>query len=331
MFHHADRVGMTEGYHAHEYSLENQEAAIDFLDHFNGLPARRGFAPIKELDEKTLQCTKTGQIMIEFEDARSLPDLIREYYVEHKSLLAPTLQQVYNSSLHPRVDSWSVSEFRGEIPGTEEIRWETRGSSQVEGVTIEKYLLHHSRYLEMPLLYIRKADGGQRPVLLWLGENGKATAKDWSSLMKYLNAGYDVVSFDPRGLGETRMPYKAASPDDPALARLNFDEAYVSPISGVLAGYVYNSILTGRPYFLQMIEDAEIATRFVQSKVDSRAQITVVGTNSAYTLASAISETLPGVKLLPSEGQIIRWSELVNEKTELWPIQYLLPGGAYIH
>jgi hypothetical protein len=127
------------------------------------------------------------------------------------------------------------------------------------------------------------------------------------------------------------MPYKAASPDDPALARLNFDEAYVSPISGVLAGYVYNSILTGRPYFLQMIEDAEIATRFVQSKVDSRAQITVVGTNSAYTLASAISETLPGVKLLPSEGQIIRWSELVNEKTELWPIQYLLPGGAYIH
>ena len=331
MFHHADRIGMAEGYHAHEYSLENQEAAIDFLDRFNGLPAKHGFAPVKELDEKALQCTKTGQVMLDFEDARSFMDLIREYYVEHKSLLAPTLQQLYNSNLHPRIESWSVTQFRGEIPGIEEIRWEAQGSSQFEGITIEKYLLHHSRYLEMPLLYIHKADGGQRPVLLWLGENGKATAKDWPSLMKYINAGYDVVSFDPRGLGETRMPYKAASPDDPTLARLDFDEAYVSPISGVLAGYVYNSILTGRPYFLQMIEDAEIATRFVQSKVDSRAQITVVGTNSGYTLASAISEALPGVKLLPSAGHIIEWSELVSQKTELWPIQYLLPGGAYIH
>jgi Acetyl xylan esterase (AXE1) len=331
MFHHADRIGMAEGYHAHEYSLENQEAALDFLDHFNGLPAKHGFAPVKELDEKALQCTKTGQVMLDFEDARSLMDLIREYYVEHKSSLAPTLQQLYNSSLHPRIDSWSVSEFRKEIPGTKEILWEAQGSSQFEGITIEKYLLHHSRYLEMPLLYIHKADGGQHPVLLWLGENEKATAKDWPSLMKYINAGYDVVSFDPRGLGETRMPYKAASPDDPSLGRLDFVEAYISPISGVLAGYVYNSILTGRAYFLQMIEDAEIATLFVRSRVGSRAQITVVGTNSGYSLARAISETLPGVKLLPSADHIIEWSELVSQKAELWPIQYLLPGGAYIH
>ena len=39
-------------------------------------------------------------------------------------------------------------------------------------------------------------------------------------------------------LGETRMPYKAASPDDPALAQMNFEQAYFSPISGVLADYV---------------------------------------------------------------------------------------------
>ena len=269
--------------------------------------------------------------MLDFDDSHSLMDLIREYYEEHQSLPAPTLRQIYDSQLHPGIDSWSISEFKGDAPGTAEIRSEVRGSSQFEGVTIERYLLHHSRYLEMPLLYIRKTDGGQRPVLLWIGENGKATAKDWPSLMKYLDAGYDIVSFDSRGLGETRMPYKAASPDDPSLARLDFEEAYVSPISGVLGDYVYNSILTGRPYFLQMIEDAEIATRFVQSKIDPRAMISVAGTANANTLATAISEALPRVKLLSTEGQIIKWSELVNRKTELWPIQYLLPGGAYIH
>ena len=33
----ADRIAMTEGYHEHQYSPENQEAAMEFLDHFNGV------------------------------------------------------------------------------------------------------------------------------------------------------------------------------------------------------------------------------------------------------------------------------------------------------
>jgi hypothetical protein len=259
-------------------------------------------------------------------------DVIGEYYTEHKKLPAKTLQQLYYDDLYPRINSWLVAEFQGEIPGREEIRWEARGSSQFEGVTIDKYVLHHSTYLESPLLYFHKADGVQRPVVLWLGKNGKATAQDWTSLTKYLEAGYDIVSVDPRGLGETRMAYKAASPDDPALAQLDFDRAYVNPVSGVLADYVYNSILTGRPYFLQMMEDVEMATRFFKAQVDLRTEIAVAGAGGTFTLARAISETLPNVRLLSKpDGQLIQWSELVNQKTELWPIEYLLPGGAYIH
>jgi pimeloyl-ACP methyl ester carboxylesterase len=331
-FQHADRIGMAEGYHGHEFSVENQEAVIDFLDHFNGLPIRRGLPPVKELDEKTLQCTRTGQVMLDFEDARSLMDVIREYYEHHRDVPTRTLRQLYYSDLYPRINSWSVDEFQGEIQGREEIRWEARGSSQLEGITIDKYVLHHSTYLELPLLYFHKADGVQRPVVLWLGKTGKATAQDWTSLTKYLDAGYDIISIDPRGMGETRMPYKAASPDDPSLAQLDFDHAYVSPVSGVLADYVYNSILTGRPYFLQMIEDAEIATRFFRAQFNLRAEFSVAGSSGTLTLASAISETLPNIKLLSEpDGHAIPWSELVNEKTELWPIEYLLPGGAYIH
>ena len=331
-FQHADRVGMAEGYHAHEFSLENQEAAINFLDHFNGLPARRGLPAVKELDEKALQCTRTGQVMLDFEDARSLMDVIREYYTVRKNRPANTLKQLYYSDLYPRINSWFVAEFQGAIPGREEILSEARGSSQFEGVTIDKYVLHHSTYLELPLLYFHKADGVQRPVVLWLGKNGKATAQDWISLRKYLDAGYDILSVDPRGLGETRMAYKAASPDDPALAQLDFDRAYVSPVSGVLADYVYNSILTGRPYFLQMIEDVEIATRFFKAELNLQPEFAITGANGTFTLASAISETLPNVRLLSEpDEQVIQWSDLVNQKTELWPIEYLLPSGAYIH
>ena len=331
-FHHADRIRMAEGYHDHQYSPENQEAAMDFLDHFNGVSARRGLPPVRELDEKTLQCTRTGQVMLDSENARSLMDVIRGYYLEHKNQPAKTVKQLYYSDLYPRITSWTVAEFRGEIPGHAEIRWEARGKSYFEGVTIEKYLLHHSRYLELPLLYIHKSDGSRRPVLLWVGEGEKAGAQDWPGLAKCLDAGYDIISVDPRGLGETRMAYKAVSPDDPALAQLDFDYAYVNPLSGVLADYVYNSLLTGRPYFLQMIEDVEIATRFFRAQFKPESEFVVTGANDAYTLASAISETLPNIRLLSQPDiKIIKWSEVVNHKTEQWPIQYLLPGGAYTH
>lgn len=331
-FQHADRIGMAEGYHGHEYSSENQEAAINFLDHFNGSTVRRSFSAIRELDDKTLQCTKTGQVMLDFQDARSLMDEIREYYLAHRNMAAKSLKQLYDSDLHPKIDEWPVAEFQGAIPGRDEIRYEVRGRSQFEGITIEKYLLHHSRYLALPLLYFHKTEGPPRPILLWLGENGKATAEDWPILQKQVDAGYDVVSIDPRGLGETRMPYKAASPDDPSLANLDFDRAYVSPISGVLADYVYNSILTGRVYFLQMVEDVEIAARFSRAKINQNPRIVIAGSAGARGLASAASEVLQNVSLLsPADRQRIEWSEWVDQKTELWPIEYLLPGGAYIH
>jgi hypothetical protein len=205
------------------------------------------------------------------------------------------------------------------------------GGSRFEDIEIERYLLHHSQYLELPLLHIHKA-GGQRTLLLWLGENGKATPADWPEVQKLVRAGFDIISIDPRGLGETRMRYKAISEDDPTLANLDYDHAYVNPLSGVLADYVYNSLLTGRPYFLQMVEDVEIATRFVRAKVNNEAEFTVTGAGEACTFASTVAEILPNVKLIAQPEKCApQWSEIVNEKRELWPIQYLLPGGAYVH
>jgi Acetyl xylan esterase (AXE1) len=329
-FGHRDRIAMHEGYHGHEYSSENQEAAIRFLDYFNGMPVRRGLPPVKELGENTLQCSHSGQVMLDYPHARSIMDLIRDYYEERKGQAAQDLKRLYYSKLYPGIKAWSVSEYEGVDPGPGEIRWELAGSSQVGGVHIDRYVLRHSQYLEMPLLYIHQ-DQGRRPILLWLGKNGKVTAGDWPGVKKYLDAGYDVVSFDPRGLGETQMRYKTASADDPALAEAEGDRAYENPLSSVLADYVYNSLLIGRPYLMQMIEDAEIATRFMETKINGRAEFSVTGDPEAYSFASAVAETLPNIRLISQPGSSpLRWSELVNEKRELWPIQLLLPGGAYI-
>ena len=330
-FGHGDRIALVEGYHSHQYSPENQEAALDFLDHFNRMPVRSSLPPVKELGDESLRCTRTGQVLLDYRDARSLVELIREYYIEHKTGTARRLATEYYGEKYGGVKDWRVSEYRGAPPNVGQIAWESAGSAKVGEVTIDRYVLHHSVELEMPLLHIHKSGARDQKVALWFQENGKATAEDWPEIEKYLDQGYEIVSFDFRGLGETRMPYTAVSPDDPLLGVLDFDHAYVNPISGVLANYVYNSLLTGRPYFLEMIEDAEIARRFAEQKLHANvAAVSAAG--EAYTLAGAIAETLPGVTLVSEPNRkVLQWSEIVEQKRESWPIQFLLPSGAYIH
>lgn len=330
-FGHGDRLAMVEGYHGHQYSTENQQAALDFLDHFNQMPVRSGLPFVTELDGETLRCTRTGQVLVDYRDARSLMDVIRQYYEERKSGSTRTLAKEYYGHKYSGVKNWRLRENTGVLPQAGEITWEAAGSSKLGEATIDRYLLRHSGQLEMPLLYIHKSGSGERKAALWFQENGKAAAEDWHEIEKYLNQGFDIISFDFRGLGETRMPYTAVSPDDPLLGALDFDHAYVNPISGVLANYVYNALLTGRPYFLEMIDDAEIARRFAAQKLHANV-VAVTAAGDAYTIASAIAETLPGISLLPEpNGKVLKWSEIVEQERESWPIEYLLPGGAYIH
>src|SRR5437016_305727 len=330
-FDRGDRVALVEGYHPHQFSSENQEAALDFLDRFNQMPVRHGLPPVKELADKDLLCTRTGQVALDYRDAKSLMEVIREFYDEHRAGPGHHLLKEYYGDKYGGVKEWQVSEYSGAMAAQGQITWEDVGSSRAAGVSIDRYLLRHSKLLEMPLLHIHKSAAGKRTVLLWFREGGNATAADWPDIKKYVEQGYDVVSFDFRGLGETRMPYTAVSPDDPTLGALDFDHAYVNSISGVLANHVYNSLLTGRPYFLQMIEDAEIAGRFAREKLGAKG-VAVTAPDGGYTLASAIAETLPRIELLPQpDAKVLKWSEIVEQKQEIWPIQYLLPSGAYIH
>ena len=328
-FGHGDRIAMTEGYHGHAFSVENQAAAIAFLDRFNGLPARRDLPPTSELDDPALQVTRTGQVMIDHPDGRSLLDEIRDYYRAHVKKPAPTLSRLYHGPGYPGISQWRVSAYGGSDAVPAAIQWEASGSSTLDAVSIDKYVLHHSGGLSIPLLHLHRQGSGGGRVLLWVGDNGKAGAKDWDTMRKYVADGYDVVSFDCRGLGETRMRYRAESVDDPSLAIENFDRAYVNPLSSVLADYVYNSVLTGRPYLLQMIEDTEIAARFARAHLNA-ATISIAAEGDSYTLAHWAADVLPGVRLVANgDNRVLDWADLVEHKQEVWPIQYVFPGGAY--
>ena len=330
----AGRVAMVEGYHEHRFSDENQDAVFAFLDRFNGLSARHGFEPFTPLPAEALRCTATGQVRVDLEDDRPLVEIIRDYHRATRGSGAGTLGALYRSASFPRIDAWPVVPWDRVTPRAA-IAWEARGTTAVGGISIDRYVVRHSGGLVMPLLHVHPTGVEHptatpaRPVLLDLSLDGKATPADWAALRARLDAGFDVVSFDLRGTGETRMRYRAASVDDPTLAPADEEAAYADPLSGVLANYVYNSLLTGRPYFLEMLEDVEVAARFSRAKLGA-ARVAVAGRGDASLLARAAGDVLPGVEWIPGDpaDPAFSWSEAVESLTETWPIQYLLPGGA---
>lgn len=328
--HHADRISMTEGYHGHQYGDDNQEAALDFIDRFNGMPLRRDLLTAKELPDKDLLCTQSGQVMLDEKNARSLMDVIREYYEERKGTARKSLAAQYRGSKPADFGKWTTTHFNGAPPRENQITWESSGTAKFGEFQVDKYILRHSKLLVMPLLYLHKSSGKQNDALLWFKETGKATSSDWPKIGSLLRSGHDVVTFDFRGLGETRMLYTAVSPDDPLLGKLGFDDAYVNPISGVLANHVYNSLLSGRPFFYQMIDDAEIAKRFAEEELGVKVTA-VAAPDKAFTVAAAIAEVLPRLQAVREpDSVLVRWQDLVEKKQETWPIEFLLPGGAYI-
>ena len=128
------------------------------------------------------------------------------------------------------------------------------------------------------------------------------------------------------------MNYRAKSSDDPDLVQGNFDQAYVSPLSSVLAGYVYNSLLTGRPYFLQTMDDLKIAELFIRSRnTSSHLPLSIAATDDAYSLAIQFPKIDQEVTILPNKtATTVDWSTVVTQGQEQWPISLLMPSGALI-
>jgi dienelactone hydrolase len=322
-------VAMAEGYHDHQYSPENQAAAFAFLDRAFGLPVRGRLDPVTPLPAEELRVTPTGQVRVDL-PGRSLVDIVREEFRSRKGEAAASLADWYRGDGAPRVGEWTLVPYMGP-PGPGTLAWEKAGSSEVGTTVVDRFRLHHSGGLVLPLLHLRPSKKPALRTVVRLGLAGHIRPEDWPEVESLIARGDALVSFDARGLGETRMDYKAVSIDDPELAKLDDEAAYVSPISGVLANHVYNALLTGRPYFFQLLDDAEIACRFAREVLGAQ-RLAVTGRGESHLWAAAAASLLPQVELVPpAPGDAsFSWSAAVEEGRELWPIAYLVPGGAYL-
>jgi len=331
-FGHGDRIAFVESYNRHEYSLSNQEAALSFLDRFNGMPVRHGLPPVAAFSDADLRVTRSGQVSVDYPGSHTVLEFIAAYSAEASHHSRTTLAELDRSEQDPDIASWRVSPYAGSSP-PRELRWEARGSSTSGALRIDRYVLHHSTYLEIPLLHFHNESNHPKGAILWFSLDGKASEKDWPRISSLIGDGYEVFSFDFRGLGETRMNYRTDSADAPSPAQEHFDEAYVDPLGSVLGDYVYNSLLTGRPYFLQLMDDLKIAELFVRNRDPHQPvqPLTLAVSGEAYSLAIRFQELDPQVTMLtPDSAPILNWSALVAHGQEQWPIALLMPSGATI-
>ena len=324
-----NRVAMVEGYHKHQFSLENQEAALNFLDRFNNMQVKEGLPSVKELEAKDLQCTKTGQVLLEYPNAKNLTDLIKEHFLSNQNKEVPSVSARYYGKGYPNIKNWTVSEYKAQHE-IENIGWQKGSHYEAGQIQIDHFVLHHSDGLQIPLLYFHSLKNSGDKILLWIDINSKARQENWAEVSDLVKKGENVISFDFRGTGEDRMKFEATSSEYLKFAVMDSTQIYFNPLSGVFANYVYNSLLTGRPYFLQMIEDTEIVSRFLRSQLKVK-EIKITATPDTKMLAREIVETLAEIKP-KSDHDVngVKWSEIIKEEQELWPIHNLLPGGALI-
>lgn len=326
-----ERLTLAEGYHEHAYSDDNQASAFAFMDRWNGLPIRKELAKVDTLPPESLRCTPSGQVRVDL-PGRSFVELIQET-LRLEPVAPASLTAQYQGEGYPGIRKWSVVR-EDAAAGADGVSWEARGSTPTGDILLDRYRLEHSRGLVLPLVHIhRRSDitADAPPTVLDFGLAGKARPADWPVVLRHLENGRDVVTFDPRGLGETRMRYRATSIDDPEIAPASEEDAYVSPRSGVLANHVYNALLNGRPYLFEIVEDVEIAALFAREQLGARTLL-VSGRGEAAVVAAVAAEILEGIEALPTPGEpsasLSWWADTLESGREDWPIHLLLPGGA---
>src|SRR5262245_8356604 len=157
------RLVLSECNHTHGYSPENQASAFPFLDRWNSLPAvRHGLPKIETLPEEALRCTPSGQVRVDLA-GRSLVAVIQEDAANRRAavLTAPD---------------------RSRLPAAS---WEAPSSTEHEGVVIDRYRLHHSERLVIPLLHFRKRSARSPRAVIELGLTGKLGRAEWPLVLEH--------------------------------------------------------------------------------------------------------------------------------------------------
>ncbi|HEX9189087.1 MAG TPA: acetylxylan esterase, partial [Vicinamibacteria bacterium] len=152
-FGHGDRIALSEGYHKHQYSAENQAKAFAFLDRAFGRKGTPVLTGVKALPPEALRCTPSGQVREDL-GGRSLVDVIRDD-ARARPPSPRAIGETYRGPGYPGIRDWAVVPFTGAAP-RDAIAWEAAGTDRAGTAVVDRYRLYHSGGLVIPLLHVRR-------------------------------------------------------------------------------------------------------------------------------------------------------------------------------
>ena len=250
-----------QGYHEHRYSAENQERAFAFLDRATAGRRTPASPRCATLPPEALRCTPTRpgargprRPLARRRDPRRPP--------RASGARPRTSRSLYRAAPGGRRPG---AGGRGLRPSA----WE---SATIDGATIDRYVLRQRAASSCRSSTCTGRGAAAAAPSSCVSLPGKIGPADWPAVEAPLAAGRRGRVVRPAR--HRRGPACATGPSRSTTRRSRRPTrtaAYADPLSGVLANHVYNALLPGRPYLLEMIDDVEAAAVFCRETLGARA------------------------------------------------------------
>ncbi len=302
------KLGVAKG--THGFNDELRQIVVNwFIETLKGEPGNFITDPnMPTEDKRLLLCTKTGQVLEEFEDARTVHDLIVDYYRKHKYSYTRDREEiknrlkkllnmpVCNDRIYPRISSETRIDNSHYI-------MDDYIQSNIAFFS-EKDIIVGGIYTEIAG---RRAD---KCTILVMDEGVNEIYREDDLLSKLLREG-DVFAFDPRGAGV----FKCGD-----MGSTTYYDMY-----GTEYKLNYNAMMMQKPLVGQRVFDILRACEYVRQRCpEIRLGMAGKGISSIYVLFAAVLND--DVESVYAVNMPLSYESLVTTRFYRYDVRYSLYG-----
>lgn len=198
MYNSEDNLELVIAKAVHGYSETLRNSAVKFFcKHLKGQNEDvLLFKDIEVEDNKDLLCTKTGQVMKEFENSKSVFELNVDYLNKFKYDYTTDILKLRDNVL-------KVMKFPQELDNRPKIIERVISTETIHDKTYEKIFFFSEEDIVVDGIYISKGEEQKNTTILLMND-GTDDIKNHKELIDKLLENGDVFVFDPRGIGAAK-------------------------------------------------------------------------------------------------------------------------------
>ncbi len=301
----ADHIDMVAFDHEHYYSQPLREATTAWFDRWlKGAPGIVHEPAIQVEDDRTLECTPTGQVLTSLGGKRVID-------LNQSELLRLTSARRQGSLVDQLRDRLALPS----IVAPPSVR--AAGTAAAGSLIVEKLLIETEPGIVVPTRIVRtKGSDHPLPAVLYIRDR-EGSQDDPQLIEELAKAGRLVAVIDVRGFGETQS---ARNVPDKRMG-------YYHPRDGMDADFAYAAFSLNRPLLGMRVYDALRALKYLRTRSDIQpAEVVVAGRGWAGLMAAFAAALDPQCAAVAVESVPSSYADIVTTETYAQPVSQMLPG-----